>query len=187
MAKNQQLVLELREDPRSSSLLKAVQEDAALGRMTPPRCIHELALDLVTLSPRFAVEQGKKPDGSVKVRAVDDFSRSGCNAATCATEKLSTENMDAFLASLRLTKARVNGDFEMWKSDIKSAFRLVPIKPEHRQLAWVAFVCDGEVLAAGHYAAPFGALSSVHNWDRIGDLLKAIARCVLFLEYIRLL
>ena len=69
--------------------------------MTELRTVQELCLDKVTLSPRFGVEQGFKADGSVKVRPIDDFTRSGCNAATRAPEKLRYESVDAFLATIR--------------------------------------------------------------------------------------
>ena len=36
-------------------------------------------------------------------------------------------------------------------------------------------------MAAGHLALVFGCLGSVHGGDRIGDLLRHLGRCLLFL------
>ena len=73
------------------------------------------ALEQVTLSPRFAVVQGKKPDGTPKVRPIDDLTRSGCNAATETAEKLSYESLDALLAPLRALEKAVWPDLTLWK------------------------------------------------------------------------
>ena len=162
-----------------------------MRRLLPPcLCVHtvrlctsnQLCLDQVTISPRFAVEQGLKPDGSVKVRPVDDFTRSGCNAATEPTGTLVYESIDALLASIRAAKHSTDAEagckLALWKADIDSAYRRIPIAPEHRHLAWVAFVFDGQALVAQHAALPFGSVASVHHWDELGELIKAIARPV---------
>ena len=56
----------------------------------------------------------------------------------------------------------------MYKADIDSAFRRIPLKPEHRDYATVAFKVQDTITVLQHMAAPFGAVSSVHNWERIG-------------------
>ena len=63
---------------------------------------------------------------------------------------------------------------ELWKADIDSAFRRVPLCPQQRQFATVAFKHKGEVLAYVHNAMPFGAIASVHAWDRIGISLRVV-------------
>ena len=57
--KNQELLSRLREDPHSSHLMAACMEDRRLGRMTVPLPLLPSDLGVHTLSPRFAVEQGK--------------------------------------------------------------------------------------------------------------------------------
>ena len=67
----------------------------------------------------------------------------------------------------------------MWKADIDSAFRRVPIKPQHHWATAVAFKARGkvgmllvcgcvslhaclcQVMCSQHYAAPLGAKASV--------------------------
>ena len=57
----------------------------------------------------------------------------------------------------------------IWKADIDSAFRRLPLKPEHRDLAWAVWRMDKTHMAvAKHFSMPFGAIASVHYWDRIG-------------------
>jgi hypothetical protein len=68
---------------------------------------------------------------------------------------------------------------------VDSAFRRVPIAPAHRRLAWVVYILKGKVRAARHNAMPFGAIGAVHGWERVGALLKHLARRVLMLPVMR--
>ena len=67
-ASNQKLLAGLREDKFSKELFEQTCADAKLGRMTPPMKVSKCNLHGVRLSPRFGVEQGIRPDGSIKVR-----------------------------------------------------------------------------------------------------------------------
>ena len=71
------------------------------------------------------------------------------------------------------------------KADIDSAYKRVLVQPGHRQYAHVAFTKGGEIYVAQHLSAPFGAVSSVHNWDRIGNMIAVIARRVLKIGILR--
>lgn len=94
--------------------------------------------------------------------------RSGCNAATETLEKLSYESIDAFLAVIREMGAVIGRELEPWKADIDSAFRRIPVRPDHREFSHITFRCRDQVVIAKHLASPFGAVSSVHHWERIG-------------------
>ena len=94
-AKNKALISSLSEDKHSKALLSACKEDAKKGRMEPVHLVQNCDLNTIVLSPRFAVEQGEfkfnllasllsevnnvnpgmKPDGSMKIRPIDDMSR----------------------------------------------------------------------------------------------------------------
>ena len=89
------------------------------------------------------------------------------------------------LALLRLLGIKVSKDLEPWKADVASAYRRIPIKPEHREFAGIVFKHDAEVITARHIGLPFGAVASVHNWERVGGLLEAIARRLLHLPVLR--
>ena len=73
----------------------------------------------------------------------------------------------------------------LWKADIDSAYRRIPLKPEHRWAAWSAFVVAGVTMVSGHLTMPFGAVAAVHAWNRVGALLAHIARCVLLTPVLR--
>ena len=59
----------------------------------------------------------------------------------------------------------------MFKADIDSAFRRLPVAPTHRRYACVAFLAEGSLRIMRHNAMPFGAIASVVHWDRIGAIL----------------
>ena len=107
----------------------------------------------------------------MKVRAVDNFTESMGNPCTQLTEKLRCDTLDMFLEVLRALSARlgVGVPLGMFKADIDSAFRRVPIMPEHRRFAYVAFLVERRIVIAGHAAMPFGSIASVHHWDRVGE------------------
>ena len=65
----------------------------------------------------------------------------------------------------------------LFKADIDSAYRRIPIKPEHREFAHILFKADGKMFGSGHIGMPFGSVASVHNWDRVGEL-SCVRRCV---------
>ena len=65
---------------------------------------------------------------------------------------------------------------EQPQADVDSAFRRIPLEADAWDCAYVIFQRHGVVMAAMHLAVFFGALSSVHNWARIGALLAGILR-----------
>ena len=102
--------------------------------------------------------------------------RSGCNSATAPGEKLEYETLDLLLQAMRLANENCEVGLSLWKADIDSAFRRIPILPEHRQFAWICFKHNDHILAAQHLAVMFGSVASVHHWERVGELISAIAR-----------
>ena len=169
MEANQKLLRSLKEDPNAKHMLEICSEECQSGRMNTIVPIESIDLSAVTLSPRFSVEQLRE-DGSSKVRPIDDFSRSGCNDATVPTEKLVFEGLDTLLAATRAWRDSMPGAVRFWKSDIDSAYRRIGVSEEHRQFAWIVFVVGCVIFAAEHVGLPFGAVASVHWWNRIGEL-----------------
>ena len=78
---NRALLASLDENPNSSELLSLTRADSCMGRMTDPVEISQLDLDKHCVARRFAVEQGLRPDGSLKLRPCDDETASGTNPA----------------------------------------------------------------------------------------------------------
>ena len=102
------------------------------------------------------------------MRPIDDMTRSGCNASTTTVEKLKYESMDSYLALLREMGKKVGKDLELWKADIDSAFRRIPVMPSRHEFAYIVFKTQSGCKIAKHLGLPFGAVSSVHHWERIG-------------------
>ena len=73
----------------------------------------------------------------------------------------------------------------MWKADIASAYRRIPVAPEHRQFGHVVFSMAGQTMVSQHLVLPFGAVASVHHWNRVGDMIKTLARRLLHLPVCR--
>ena len=183
---NRQLLSSIKQDANADFLHQQVIDDAGLHRMTSPMMPEELDLDGVILARRFSREQGLKADGTVKKRAVDDETGSGINEATQPTSKMFTDTVEDLIALALLCMIFAKVGISFWKADIDSAFRRIPIMPKHRNLAWVAYRnTQGKTQVAGHLAMPFGAVSSVHAWERIGAAIRYLARVLLRLPVFR--
>ena len=182
---NEAVLSSLRRDPLSAELFKLTQKDVGLGRMTALVEPDQRAVRSCRFAKRIAVQQGLRADGSVKVRAVDDLTRSGTNACTEVTEKLSCDGVDAFVGILRASQCETGDVPHIYKADIDSAYRRLPLKPEERWAATSVFVHDGAPVLSSHIGLPFGATASVHGWNRIGAALLTIAHRVLFLPMAR--
>ena len=88
------------------------------------------------------------------------------------------------------------------QADIDSAFRRVPVAPDHRWACGVAFRVNDQVsrlflhvglshsflcqvMVAQHFALPFGAVASVHAWERVGAAVAHLARKYLKIALLR--
>ena len=184
-ARNAELIASLREDrAHSDEIWRQTMTEADAGRMTVPRPVEEFDLSSVLLSPRFVVEQLKE-DGSVKLRMIDDFSRSGCNDAVRPCERLAYDGVDALFALSQQLMSLQPVELAPWKADIDSAYRRIPVHEDDLWAAHVVFVSRGRIYVSRHNAVPFGATGSVHGWDRLGALLAAIARSELHIGALR--
>ena len=167
----------LREDKHSHRLLEEIQIESDEGRMTSPRDVQVEDFENLLFAKRFSIEQGVKSDGSIKIRAIDDETLSGVNSCTQGGDKIRCSGMDALIRAVH-AYSYYDGGFKklgLWKADIKSAYRRVPIRPDHRWLSWVALVVDGQTKVSRHNSCMFGAVGSVLAWDRIGEMIRVIA------------
>ena len=73
----------------------------------------------------------------------------------------------------------------LWKLDVDSAFRRLPLKTARLWAAMIEFICGGFTDVSEHYACPFGASASVHCWERVGAMLACIAVRVLWIPAFR--
>ncbi|CAK0831509.1 unnamed protein product, partial [Prorocentrum cordatum] len=131
--------------------------------------------ETIRLVPRFGVSQ-PKPDGSLKVRPVDDFTRSRVNGARAPAEKLSVEGADQLVAVARAFFELHGALPELRQADIDSAHRRIPLAPADRWAAVSVFKEGGRLWCSQHLVCPFGALASCHDWDRVAAMLSHFAR-----------
>ena len=155
---------------------------------------------------------GLLEDGSPKIRPIDDLTSSGVNKHTHAVEKLTNDTLDLLLEAMRRIKGKtevgsagirfsspfagplpLQDEMALFKADIDSAYRRVPICPGvacmcrevaavkricapppllsgHRRYATVAYKLHGKTYVSQHVALPFGAAAAVQGWHRIGLL-----------------
>jgi hypothetical protein len=194
---NAEVLRSMKENEHSDWMLEAALKDAALGRLSTPveaqGCFHDEAL----LHPRFAVAKDL-PDGSVKRRGVDHFSWSAggagkeasVNGATSPQEKMSHDTLDLLAEVLCLFRGCVPDTWVgetpgLFKADIDSAFRRIPVRATDRWACGLSFAARGKTFIAQRYACPFGAVASVHAWKRIGAALCHIAQTFLMLPILR--
>ena len=78
-ASNEELFSQLRSDVNEEQLHQIACDDAAMHRMSFPVRAEPGITGKVLCCPRFGVEQGVRPDGTLKLRAVDHFSWSHAN------------------------------------------------------------------------------------------------------------
>ena len=174
----------------AQALLDLTKMDADLGRMTNPKvCSGDDEGCL--FSKRFCLEQGTRPDGTAKLRPCDDATASWVNWYAQLLEKLRLENLSdlhqlAMLVHREFRKAGVCAVvLEVLKADVDSAFRRVPILPEHRKLAAVLFAVGNELFSSTHLALPFGFTGSVVAWERVGAAIATIIRRALMIGILR--
>ena len=177
--KNCDMLSKLKPEKHGEHLLKEILSDVEKGRMTKPQEVEGMDLRDIVLSKRFGLEQGTKSDGSAKIRAVDDCTGSNLNSNVTKTERMICDGVDKAILIAQWFDANGQHDLAMGKVDIKSAYRRVPIKVEHRKLSWIAFKIDMKTYVSRHNALCFGSTGSVYGWNRVGMFLTHIILHVL--------
>ena len=97
-------------------------------------------------------------------------------------EKLKRDGIDVLAALASLLHSFGCREFSLWKADIKSAYRSVPVRPYPRWLLWVAILINDEIIVAQRNAMPFGCTGSslchvfgVARWPASAILLSQAA------------
>ncbi|CAK0808532.1 unnamed protein product, partial [Prorocentrum cordatum] len=187
VAHNQKILKSMRESEGASALLEKTREDASLGRMSrpisfPPSAtaaeIAQVSGDDARLLPRFPAAQCK-PDGSVKIRPVDDGNRAGIAEATLPGGKLVVDGLDRVIAACRAFFEANGVAPALWRVDIDAAYRRIPLAPGHAFAAWSAFLADGRLWVSQHFVRPFGASGSVYGGGRVAAFLRHAVRRLL--------
>ena len=107
----------------------------------------------VNLCRRFGVREFR-PDGW-RTRSIDDYTDSEHNPATQAVDCSQNESL-ATLDYMIRRLVQAGHQIKFWKRDVEKAFRSVPIRSEHLEYAWIAWMDDcGSAWAAQHLGMPF--------------------------------
>jgi hypothetical protein len=127
---------------------------------------------------RFGVSQSSSL-GVTTTRCIDDFAQSLINDTVNVNRRIRMGSIPDFVESARrLHAALPNQRLHVMRSDFQAAYRSCPIRPDHVPLANI-LVRDpdtGRVSVSSQWAMPFGAVSAVYAWDRLGEALTAILR-----------
>ena len=135
-ASNEHLLKLLRNDPWEEELHRLTLEDAALGRMSFPVSVSAEHMRSLRLNQRFGVEQGLKPCGKVKVRAVDNMSwessdaprksrkrtMQSVNGCSEIPEKMRHHHIDDLAIAIRMFIGLMGCIPGIFKADVKQPF-----------------------------------------------------------------
>ena len=150
-------------------------QEVLRGEAEGPFDLSEVPLNF-PLSRRFGVKQNGK------IRCVDDFSRSGINAASQPRESPKPHTLDVVAAVISTVMCHAESD-HAWVSrsfDLRSAYRQCAVHPESRQFSYIV-VGDPNTSSLKAFrlkALPFGSVKSVHSFLRIAHSLWAILTSV---------
>ena len=160
-------------------------EEISLGRMQQ--------FEEVDIQPsypptrRFAVKQ-LSSKGKMKLRPIDDYLSSEINGLSRVGKRISVGKISTMLSSIKLIKQRrPKQKLVIIKSDFKAAYRACPIKKKH--LKWTkVIVWDPKAKKyrqTRHFCMPFGAVSAVYAWHRVGQALTTILSTALSIPFNR--
>ena len=154
-------------------------------------------IDNFSWSEPPAQETGKKPTAAQK-KALS------VNGHSSVSEKMHHDHLDKLAEMERYALDRTGVVFGLYKADIDAAFRRIPLRVDHlwacvivasfmgqvRTLRllrgwWRVLALALQIWISTHKCCPFGAVSAVHAWERIGALLAHIARKTLKLSILR--
>lgn len=199
---NQKLISSLREDTNSAWLYEHTKSEAAKGRMMQPEPMSEELLQGHLYHPRFVVEQFRV-DGSKKCHAIGHLSWSldhggkidSLNGQFVAMDKITHDTLDQLCDEVHWFVDWFDMLPHLFKVDVDSAYRRLPILPSHKRFCGVAFRHEGQerkhmnvvfqifgkslsrqVYGSCHNACPLGTVGSIIAWERIGSAILHIAR-----------
>eukprot|EP00435_Cladocopium_sp_Y103_P038332 s3870_g10.t1 len=129
-----------------------------------------------TISRRFPLVQ------STKTRMIDDFSVSGVNDSCLSHNKVYLHLVDTFCAMIKMFFGKCDAwcrasDLMAKTYDLTSAYRKVPIHPEHYKYAYVSvYNCKRQKVEIYRMRTmPFGATHSVYCFLRLARCLYTLA------------
>jgi len=173
------VILSMTQSSGSSEVDKQLLDETKLevqkGWAVGPFDLEELEEGAV-ISRRFPLSQGSK------TRMIDDYSISGINDSCTVNNKLDLHMVDTFCAVVKhyfkeCSASGSNMELLAKTFDLKSAYRQVPIRPDHYCFSYFS-VYNCETERAEIYqlrTMPFGATHSVYCFLRLSRALFSLA------------
>ena len=165
---NQDVIARIKPMPYQEDVLPQVWQDAEQGFMSTPRLLKDEDLHSKSFTRRIPVREERSKGWTTRV--VDHETESMMNPATQPVDKLQFDGLDMLVAIL-LFFLRADVMPRMWKRDISKAFRRIPVFQGHLDLSWTIWMHEGLLYIAQHRGMPFGTISAVYAWHRIGHAL----------------
>ena len=163
----------VREMDFAEDIWSATMKDVTFGAMCAPVPLDDVKLDAVSLTRRLPVREFRA--SGWRTRIVDHETESSVNEATVARSKIQNDSLDVLVAIL--TRFMAGGvEPSQWKRDVSRAYRRIPIAHAHLDLSWVVWKFMGHLWAAQHLAMPFGTVSAVQAWHRVGAFMLTVMR-----------
>ena len=148
--------------------MKLTMEEHELIRISKPKKLDAGQVHGL-LCHRFGVDQGGKR------MCVDDGTSCCCNPGAGNDETLIEHRLSYWFQILQfLTWLGMSG-LSTCRVDINAAFRRKPIMKQHHWMAEFAFMFQGCIWHAAHYAMPFRHVGCVHAWEKLSNVLWCIA------------
>ena len=129
------------------------------------------------LARRLPVEEVRDYLEEPRFRMVDDEIEGTANWATWSTQRTQTDDIDTMVFML-MSFAVLLIPITMYKPDVKSAFRRLPVAARHWIYSTIIYNHDGKVWSSTHKSCNLGAISSVWAWHRVSNVALAICRQV---------
>ena len=172
-AENNQKILDtLRESEYASDVWEQTVSDSQDGWMSYPEVVTSTPADKV-LTRRLAVREQRK--SGWRTRVVDHATESEINENTVTGEAPQHDSLDVliWIVFAFIVAGKPGG---MFKADVSKAFRRVPVAAHHMALSWVVFLFQGVPFMSQHRGMPFGTISAVMAWHRVGGAILFVIR-----------
>lgn len=179
---NKHLLDTLKPDRMAGEIMRKSSKDAMMGVNSMPERLTTEVVQNTLLCRRFTVPQLKSnADGDwLDHRLIDHFTENAVNLSTIMVEKYGHESLDIMMWMIeQMMQSQYGGNFSMYKADVKSAFKKLPLYHGHHDLAVSVWRDEAGAYFIRHHALPFGATGSVAGWWRMGEFLTHTLRCAL--------
>ena len=173
---NEHVLAAMKPLPFEEDILPQTLADAELGFMSQPRRFEPQDVEDKNLTRRIPVREERAKGW--RTRVVDHETESLINEATRPADRVKHDSVDV-MAFIVVTMLAAGVMVNMWKRDISSAFRRIPIRADHLDLAWVAWMANNELWISQHLGMPFGTVSAVYAWHRMGHALLFLVMALL--------